>query len=125
MSEQQEYAVHVVDLLDSFGPCKARRMFGGFGIFHQGLMFALIADSSLYLKADAQSREAFEDAGCEAFSYLKKDKEYRLSYYLAPDDFFEKQAATLHWTGLAFDAALRSPSKKKSAKKKTTRKQKR
>ena len=116
MSEQQEYANHIVDLLALFGPCEARRMFGGFGIFHQGLMFGLIADSSLYLKADDESRKLFEDEGCEAFTYYKKDKPYQLSYYLAPDDFFEEVDTTLHWARLAFDAALRSPrkSKKKS-----------
>ena len=117
MTEQQEFATHIVDLLDPFGPCEARRMFGGFGIFHQGLMFALIADANLYLKADAQTRELFEDEGCEAFSYYKKDKEYRLSYYLAPDEFFEDDVATLRWARLAFDAALRTPRKPKAASK--------
>lgn len=112
MSETQEYAAHIVDLLDSFGPCEARRMFGGSGIFHQGLMFALIADNNLYLKADDETRELFSAEGCEAFSYYKKEKEYRLSYYLAPEDFFEDPDACLRWARLAFDAALRNPNKK-------------
>ena len=112
MSEAQEFATHIVDLLDRFGPCEAKRMFGGYGIFHQGLMFALIADGSLYLKADDQSRESFLDETCEPFSYYKKDKEYRLSYYLAPEEFFEDPDACLRWARLAFDAALRNPGNK-------------
>ena len=112
MSEAQEFATHIVDLLDTFGPCEARRMFGGYGIFHQGLMFALIANGSLYLKADDQTRELFMAEACEPFSYYKKDKEYRLSYYLAPEEFFEDPDACLRWSRLAFDAALRNPSKK-------------
>jgi DNA transformation protein len=84
MPEAQELATHIVDLLESFGPCEARRMFGGFGIFHQELMFALIAGGSLYLKADDETRELFATEGSTAFSYYKKEKEYRLSYYLAP-----------------------------------------
>ena len=120
MSERQEFAAHVVDLLESFGSCEARRMFGGFGIFHQGLMMALIADGSLYLKADDETRQLFIDAGAEAFGYYKKDKEYKLSYYLAPEDFFEDQGARLSWARLAFDAALRSPANKnKGARKKS------
>lgn len=117
MSEAQEFATHIVDLLDCFGPCEARRMFGGYGIFHQGLMFGLIADGSLYLKADDETRELFSDEGCEAFSYYKKEKEYQLSYYLAPEEFFEDPDACLRWARLAFDAALRNPNKKSKRRK--------
>ncbi|MBT8436203.1 MAG: TfoX/Sxy family protein [Gammaproteobacteria bacterium] len=109
MPAAQEFATHIVDLLDSFGPCEARRMFGGFGIFHQGLMFGLIADGSLYLKADDKTRELFVTEGSEAFSYYKKEKEYRLSYYLAPEQFFEDPQSRLYWARLALDSALRNP----------------
>jgi TfoX/Sxy family transcriptional regulator of competence genes len=37
MSEQQDFATHIADLLEPFGYCESRRMFGGYGIFHQGL----------------------------------------------------------------------------------------
>ena len=117
MPEAQEFATHIVDLLDTFGPCEARRMFGGYGIFHQGLMFALIADGNLYLKADDETRELFSAEGCEAFSYYKKEKEYRLSYYLAPGEFFEDPDACLRWSSLAFDAALRNPRNKSNQQK--------
>lgn len=115
MLAAQQLATHVIDLLDPFGPCEARRMFGGFGIFHQGLMFGLIADGSLYLKADAETRDLFSAEGSVAFSYYKQEKECRLCYYLAPENFYEDSDACLHWAGLAFDAALRNPNKKKNA----------
>ncbi len=109
MSEAQEFARHVVDLLDGFGTCEARRMFGGFGIFHQGQMFALIADGELYLKADDQSRAQFVAAGSEMFTYYKQGKPFQLSYYRAPDAFFEEPGENLRWARTAFDAALRNP----------------
>ena len=107
-------------LLAPLGPVEARRMFGGYGIFHQGLMFALIADGSLYLKADAETRDRFTAAGSEAFTYYKQDKPYQLSYYLAPEDFFEDDEARGAWARLAFDAALRNPNKKKRRRRKTS-----
>ena len=113
MSAAQDFATHIVDLLDPFGPCESKRMFGGFGIFHQGLMFGLIADDSLYLKTDDETRPLFEVEGSEAFSYYKQDKKYQLSYYLAPDPFFEDPEASLYRAGPAFDAALRNPDRKK------------
>jgi DNA transformation protein len=116
VSQAQDYATHIVDLLHAFGDCESRRMFGGFGIFHQGLMFGLIADGSLYLKADAESREYFVAEGSSTFSYFKKGKECQLSYYLAADEFFEDDAACLRWARLAFDAALRNPANRNKKK---------
>jgi DNA transformation protein len=116
MNESHELATHVVDLLDSFGPCEAQRMFGGFGIFHQGLMFGLVADGNLYLKADDASRERFVAAGSEPFSYLRRGRECKLSYYLAPGEFFDDTAACLAWARLAFDAALRNPARQRKPK---------
>jgi DNA transformation protein len=51
-SEEQEFVSYVVDMMQTIGPVYSKRMFGGHGIFLEGLMFALIADSVLYLKAD-------------------------------------------------------------------------
>lgn len=117
MSEQGEFAAHIVDLLEVFGRCEAKRMFGGYGIFHQGLMIALVADASLYLKADQQTCALFQATGSSPFSYYKKDKEFKLSYYLAPEDFFEDSDACSRWARLAYDAALRTPRKAKTTKK--------
>ena len=116
MSEQQEFATHIVDLLAHFGSCESRRMFGGFGIFHQDLMIALIANGSLYLKADDQTRAVFESEGSEAFTYFKQEKAFKLSYYLAPEAFFEEGESCQYWAALAYDAALRTPRKKKTKK---------
>ena len=116
MKPEQEFSGHVIELLDAFGPCEARRMFGGYGIFHQGQMFGLIADGSLYLKADEQSRQRFLDEDSQAFTYLKKDREFQLSYYLAPEAFFEGGEECQRWARIAFDAALRNPTKKRKRK---------
>ena len=116
MTAEQEFAAHIVDLLEDFGHCEARRMFGGYGIFHQGLMFGLLADGSLYLKADDQNRELFVAEGSSRFSYYKKEREYHLSYYLAADEFFEDSDACQRWARIAFDTALRNPAKRKRRK---------
>lgn len=114
--EQQVFATHVVDLLAGFGPCEGRRMFGGVGIFHQGLMFALIDDGHLYLKADDDNRDQFEHRDCSLFTYYKQGKPCHLSYYQAPEDFFEDADACRRWAQTAFDAALRAARKKKPKK---------
>ncbi len=50
--EQREYVAHIVDLLQFIGPVESKSMFGGFGMFLEGLMFGLVAGNELYLKVD-------------------------------------------------------------------------
>jgi len=64
----------VRDLLGEFGPVTIRNMFGGAGIYADGVMFALLADDVLYLKADETSARAFRAEGMEPFTYLTEGK---------------------------------------------------
>lgn len=91
-----------------FGPVQARRMFGCYGIFHDGLMFGLVADEVLYLKADGKSSSEFETRGLGQFEYEKKSKKIKMSYYMAPEEIFDDPEEAKVWASLAFDAALRS-----------------
>ena len=50
------------------GPVTGRSMFGGFGIFMEGLMFGLIAYDEHYLKVADGNRGDFEDAGSGPFT---------------------------------------------------------
>ena len=103
-----EFVTHVLDLLEPLGPVNARAMFGGYGIYLDGLMFALIADDCLYLKADDTSRAEFEAAGLEAFQYTKKGKIYQMSYHAAPEDALEDAELLRDWARKAVDAAMRA-----------------
>ena len=67
-----EFVDHLADLFEAFGPVTVRRMFGGHGVFRDGLMFALVVDDALYLKADEQNRAMFESCGLPRFDYARK-----------------------------------------------------
>lgn len=113
MPDENSFVEEVLDLLHHTGSVSSRKMFGGYGIFHNGLMFALIADNELYLKADKLSIPFFEANDCLAFSYRKTGgKEYKMSYYQAPESFFEDTEQTELWTKRAQDAAFRAPRKR-------------
>ncbi|MCB5189405.1 TfoX/Sxy family protein [Methylobacillus arboreus] len=104
----EEFISYLEELLQDFGPIHARRMFGGYGIYHDGLMFALIADDTLYLKTDEQNRAAFETLGLPAFRYQKQGKEISMSYTQAPADMLEAPTEAAYWARLAYAAALRA-----------------
>lgn len=78
-------AAYLEDLFAPFGPIAVKRMFGGQGVFHEGLMIALVADDRLYLKADAEARPAFAAAGGEPFVYHGKGKPMEMGYWTVPD----------------------------------------
>ncbi|MFL9610444.1 TfoX/Sxy family protein [Methylobacillus sp. Pita2] len=103
-----ELISHLEELLHGFGPIHAKHMFGGYGIYHDGLMFALIADDTLYLKADAENRKEFEKLGLPAFRYAKQGKEITMSYCQAPADMLEETEQAVYWARLAYAAALRA-----------------
>jgi DNA transformation protein len=99
---------HCLELLGSAGAPRARRMFGGHGLYVDELFVAIVARERLYLKADAQTRERFERAGCEPFVYTAQGRSVSLGYWSAPDDAMESPAAMQPWVRLALEAALRA-----------------
>jgi DNA transformation protein len=109
-SKQNEFVNYLVDLMQSIGPVNARRMFGGHGLFLNGLMFALIADDTLYFKADGESEARFTAKGLKAFTYDRKGKPCSLAYYEAPEDSLENIEQMIIWANRAYAAALRASS---------------
>lgn len=106
---------YVMELLGPFGTVAARRMFGGHGVFLDGLMFAIVSEDTLYLKADEMNRVEFEQAGCEIFSYARKGKRATLGFYRAPGDAMESPELMLPWARSAYAAALRTNARKQVA----------
>ncbi|MBS97321.1 MAG: transcriptional regulator [Oceanospirillaceae bacterium] len=107
-SSGDEFSSWVVELMQCIGPVTPRRMFGGTGLFLDGLMFALVIDGILYLKADEQTRARFIDQGLEPFTYLRKGKPCSLSYYQAPEEALESLDVMREWGSQAYGVALRA-----------------
>lgn len=99
---------HARELLSTLGRISARRMFGGHGIYCDGLFIAIVSDDVLYLKADAETRAEFEHAGCGIFSYLRRGKPAQLTFYRAPEDTLDAPHLMLPWGKKALAAALRA-----------------
>ncbi len=118
MSVSPEFLEFLKDQLRPFGPVSARRMFGGAGLFRDDLMFALIAEDTLYFKIDERNRLDFEAAGMAPFTYQGKGRKMQMSYYEVPPDILEDSAGLSEWAGKAFEAALAGAKAKNRAKKK-------
>lgn len=117
MPRRSDFIDHVVDLMGAFGPVEARRMFGGWGLYHRELFFALVLEEVLYLKTDAMNVAAFEAAGLEPFVYRGRRGEVAFQYRRAPDEALESPHAMAQWARLAYAAAVRARARKPAAKK--------
>jgi len=108
-------AEHCVELLSAVGAARAKRMFGGHGLYVDDLFIAVIVDDRAYLKADALTQPAFEAAGCERWVYPDKGKPIAMSYWSVPAEAMESPALMQPWARLAIEAALRARAARPSA----------
>jgi DNA transformation protein and related proteins len=118
----ESFTSYLRDLFSEFGPVTLRKMFGGQGLYHDGLIIGLVIGEELYLKTDAASVGAFEQAGGHPFVYQGKGKPLTMSYWLPPAEAMESAQAMRSWAKLAYEAAVRKNSEKKPVSKKPAKK---
>jgi DNA transformation protein len=99
------------DLFQELGSVRCRRMFGGLGLYSGERMFAIEAKGAIFIKADAETRAAFEDAGSRPFTYDKDGKPVSMSYWSLPDQALDDPAEAARWARLGLEAALRAGGK--------------
>lgn len=95
-----------LELLAGLGAVRARRMFGGWGLWAGDVFVALVAQDQLYLKAGAQTAPLFAAAGCRPFVYEAKGRPMTLSSWSAPAEAMDSRALMEPWARLALQAAL-------------------
>lgn len=116
MPVSSEFLEFLTEQMAGFGPVSVRRMFGGAGLYRDGVMFGLVVDDVLYLKADDDSRGEFEAEALPAFSYQTSDgRNTIMSFMRAPERCLDNAEEMADWCRRAHEAALRS--KKKPSRK--------
>ena len=108
MASRDDFLAYVLELLEPLGRVHARGMFGGYGLYCEGVFFGIVLDNTFYLKADDRNRGEFERAGSEIFSYSRKGKRAILNFYRAPEDALDAPQLMLPWAKSAVGAALRA-----------------
>lgn len=115
MSGRTYFNDFLKEQMAGFGPVSVKRMFGGAGIYRDGLMFALVAEDVLYLKADDAGKAGFEAEGLEPFAYeAKGGKKAVMSYWRAPERCLEDVDEMTEWCRKAYAAALKAAKEKSS-----------
>jgi DNA transformation protein len=104
------------DSMRALGPVSVRRMFGGAGVYADGVMFALIADDTLYFKADDETKHSFVAEGLPPFTYDGGGRTVTLPYWRAPERLLDDPDEMTAWARAALDVARRAAASKPKRK---------
>src|SRR5262249_30096021 len=109
MSKTNEFCDYLMDRLAPLGAPSYKFMFGGYGIYLDGLMMGIVnGDEVFWLRTDDANRPDYEARGLKPFQPMTKNGPMGIMpYYTVPDDIFEDQDAFLAWAKKAQAAAVR------------------
>jgi DNA transformation protein len=114
---RSEFVDLVLENLRVFGEVTVRRMFGGWGLYHDGVFFALIAQDTLYFKSDDENLAQFERSSPGPFVFEKKGERIVTHYYAVPEDALEDPQVMARWARLGYAAALRAARRPRTRRK--------
>lgn len=106
---RRAYLDYLHDLFSAFAPVTTRAMFGGHGVYRDGVILGIVIGEALYLKVDAVTRADFEAAGCAPFVYEARGKRVPMRYWSVPEAALDSPQEFLPWARRAWEAALRKP----------------
>ena len=122
MTDQDEFVDFLLEQMQASGiditSLRARKMFGGHGIYFNDVMFALVAEEELYFKLGDNNQQDYESAGLPRFSYERGGKRFEMSYAAAPAEIYDEPDMMHDWANAAIDAAMAANRNKKSPRKK-------
>jgi DNA transformation protein and related proteins len=94
------------ELFAEFGEVSIKRMFGGQGLYAGSLMFGLVADAVIYLKADETTSPAYAAENCAPFGFeTKHGRRVLTSYWRLPDRLYDEPAELAQWARSALAVA--------------------
>ncbi|MDH6267160.1 DNA transformation protein [Rhizobium sp. SG_E_25_P2] len=99
----------IQDLFRAVGPVSVRRMFGGKGIYADGMIIALDLFDGIMLKGDKEAGRLYEEAGSAQWTYThaKSGKPVAMPYWPIPGSAYDDPDEAAQWVRIAYDAARR------------------
>ena len=101
---------YVRELFEGLGGVQIKRMFGGAGVYANGVMFALLADEAIYIKTDDALKAELRKEGCGPFLWTpekgpRAGETVEMSYWRLPDAALDEPDSALAWARKALAVA--------------------
>ncbi len=108
-----EYIVHDA-LSEVLGAVTARAMFGGHGLYRNGVIFGIIINDEVYFKVDDVLVKKYEESGSSPFTYEQNGKTHSMKYWVVPSQILADREELAQWVG--WSCAISSIPKKRAKK---------
>lgn len=92
-----EFLSYVLEQLSAVRGVTSRRMFGGVGLYCEGIFFGLIMDDVLYFRAGDENRADYEGRGMRPFRPFADKLITSTSYFEVPADVLEDGEECRAW----------------------------
>lgn len=119
MAVSSSFLDQLRDLFAPLGVVTAKKMFGGASIYADGILFALVDNDVLYLKADDATKARYAAEGLKPFTYEGQTGPVSMSYWRAPERLYDEPDEMLEWAREAISVAAASKAKKPAKPKKS------
>lgn len=119
-AKPNEFVEHIIESLTGWAVVTARSMFGGYGLYRDDRIFAIVAYDTLFFKVDDLSRPKFIAAGLAPFTY--GENRVSTGYFQPPTTALDDREELALWAEKGWQAALRVATKAKKKPKKAAKK---
>lgn len=116
MQSSHLFLEKVMKILKPHGPITSRAMFGGYGIYFEGVIFASIVEDRLYFRIDEKNRKDFEKYKTVPFVYEGGKRPVEMPYLSLPEEVFHHPQLLKKFIQNSYEASLRYQSNKKKKK---------
>ena len=113
MAVSDSYLDFLQDQLQELGPIRVKRMFGGASLYCHEVIFALVDDDVLYLKANEATQDTFISHGMPPFTYVAKGKQMQMAYWQVPEEIIHDADTLVEWSKIALSVAVSNQKSKK------------
>jgi DNA transformation protein len=100
----EAFQAFVLDQLEELGEVTPKRMFGGVGLYHHGIFFAILARDTLYFKTNSANRPDYLRARAKAFRPFLDKPQRSTSYFAVPVAVLESAPVLAQWARRAIVA---------------------
>jgi DNA transformation protein len=125
MPVSSDYLSYVLEQLAGLPRVTSRRMFGGIGLYSDGVFFGLIDNDTLFFKVNDSNRGDYVARNMPAFRPFPDKPDLSMSYFTVPADALEDRDELAVWARKSITAAAASPKPRARAGRATAPKPKR
>jgi len=122
MPFSSDYLQYVLEQLARLPRVTSRRMFGGVGLYSDGIFFGIIANDTVFFKVDDSTRESYTSRGSEPFRPYKDRPDVSMNYFQVPADVLEDADELVPWARNAVRAAAAAAQTKRAPSKRAVKK---